>query len=313
MDRNQGGTGQSSGDPHEPAQTLPAAMAGQAAGPISPIIGEEHVAWIDGGAKVMLGLPEGSGLPDDSRRLRTREEAEKVVGVFLKAVGIRNDLKDFTALDTDILLRLMEQTVLNIHWYNGKIERGCVLYNIYLVLTVGLMLSIPLLAIGVHSMIGGTSDLSWPGTVIAVLTSLLAAQGLMKQAYDHRFRFAAFWEARSKITTAYLDLIACWRAHSDCVAPGPASKLVLTPDFRSAIERTIEKAETILAEEKRIFFTGLQLPQIEPSVIAGTRTVVANLFKDSSALATLEMTRARDCMAQAAAKVPEETAVRDSN
>lgn len=255
MDRNQGGTGQSSSAPNESVQTL------------DPV----------------FGPPEGSGLPDDSRRVRTTEGAKEKLGGFLKAVGVRNDLHDFEVSATNLLLRLMEQTVLNIYWYDRRIKRGYVVYNIYLTFAMVLILSIPLLAAGVHWMIGRIGDLSWPGMLIAVFTSLLAAQGLVKQAYDQKFHFSAFWEARSKITTAYLNMIACWRARRDCVVPGPDGKLVLAADFQSAIERTIHIAETALADEQRIFFTGLQLPQVDPSVIAGTRTVIANLFKDSSA------------------------------
>jgi hypothetical protein len=163
--------------------------------------------------------PRGDGFEFEAKLLtwlssaRTPNTTETHANQFLDGLGIAKRTSDLTEGDQRQILQLMERTVLVINWYGTKIKRGQIYYWCFLVFALILTLSLPFIGYSVHLLStpplpGGSS---WPELVVTLIAGLVVAQSLLKSGFDSRFRFASFWQARSKIKSAALALRDEWR------------------------------------------------------------------------------------------------------
>ena len=244
-----------------------------------------------------------SQLADRQFSDRTPEDAEKHSNHFLDGIGIKVRANQLIDEDQRLVRQLMERTVLVAKWYSSNIERGKKHYWNFLVAALVVTISLPFVGYALHiiSSAAGTGSSGWPELLVTLIAGLVAAQNLIKAGFENRFRFASFWQARSKIKSAALALRDEWRGKRGLIEPSDNERYALSTEFRKAIRKTIDDATAALEEDQAAFFSNLQFPQIDVAGITSARQAVATLLGESrpaSVSAAQAATRTREAALQ---------------
>jgi hypothetical protein len=248
-------------------------------------------------------VAEGTGFRTDganratNKGVRTMRDAADAATCFLGALGIRNGAADFAGEHRKRTLSLMQQTVLAVEWYDDEIAKGEKTYWIYLYGALFVLIGVPILAVIILSATGSPDKSTWAELLVTAAAAIFGAQALLREAFNRRFRFGAFWEARSKIKTAYANLLSKWQGRRDLLVP-TAEGLAFCDELTADMKLAREEARVAIEAEKRAFFDQLQLPDVQFGGFSTARTGILKMITD----ATPAPVAAKATAAQEAAK-----------
>lgn len=260
----------------------------------------------------------GTGFPANGNpaSVRSVERAVEAAPAFLDAIGVGRPLDEFAPDDRRQIIELLTETVLAIGWYGEKIDEGRRAYQRGLLAAFLITLGMPFIAMAIGLIPVLLSGSARAGTsisevLIALVAGFAAAQGVLRDAFGRRFRFAAFWTARSKIASAYAGLITRWQADPSRVVITD-DHIVLAPGLREDMRAAVATARAAMTEEEETFFRDLQLPSVDITAIGTVRAGVAKFFTDaaSPAVARLLADQAGKQQQQTAREAADELAAR---
>ncbi|NYZ14246.1 hypothetical protein HL658_16950 [Azospirillum sp. RWY-5-1] len=247
------------------------------------------------GRPPVLKAAVGTGFPASGGKgsVRSAENAVATAPVFLEAIGVDAKLTDFIPEDQRQIVELMTETVLAVAWYGDKIDEGRRAYQRGLLAALAITLGMPFIAMAIGLVPVLLSSSASAGTslsevLIALIAGFAATQGILRDAFGRRFRFAAFWTARSKISSTYAGLITRWQADPERVAT-TGTRIALAAELRSDMRAAVATARAAMAEEEETFFRDLQLPSVDIGAIGTTRAGVAKFFTDAASPAVTKL------------------------
>lgn len=201
--------------------------------------------------------------PEHNPNVRTRETAAEVVRVFAKRLGVPDEVK----LDTP-LLEYVVDVHLNIEWYVKRLAREQMWRRIFIVASILLLPTIPLLiwrlgyidagaGAGSTSSTGSTSSGNTTAVQItAMITGILAIHKAIAAWLDKRQLFSLFWRASAELKEILYSLEQTWQgqAHIDGE---------LRPEFLEAVNAGIKQARQIIHDERQNFYELYRYPSFD--------------------------------------------------
>ncbi|MEM9488081.1 MAG: hypothetical protein AAGC55_02990 [Myxococcota bacterium] len=185
--------------------------------------------------------------PFESAQTRqTRDEAEKIMKLFLARLGVA-DSATITAADRELLLDFTTNCHLNISWYDNARKRQVWWYRCFVVLTGLLVLGTPLAIILTYR----ADSQALTAQVGVIIAGVLSAHRLLCTTLERRNLAHHFWKAQADLKSILYTFEDTWDGRATVADEGSAT---LSDEFRADLRAHLERARGVKHSEQEAFF-----------------------------------------------------------
>jgi hypothetical protein len=190
--------------------------------------------------------------------IRTTKRAQEAAKKFLKRLKTDLVFDNFGPEDKVPILQFMIDSVLNIDWYDKKIKLENKKYWIFLFISFGLLLLLPIVLFYFSTVNLGIKNQSFnvAGFIVAVLSSIIAFHKAFTVWFKTRLRRGEFWRAMSKIKEILYQIEGKYRGIATI-----GDKLAI--EFKEAVLEATAECRKAASEEQHKFFDQQTLPDFE--------------------------------------------------
>lgn len=197
---------------------------------------------------------------------RTIEKARDLLPSFRDEAGLGSTLSPEAEAKC---IAFIVEVILPISWYAAKIKRARWVRRGYFSAIAALTLSVPAGLVGLALWHDGSGQ--YLAQVGGVLTGLIALQRLIGMTLVAQHRYGAWWKASAELKKLWYGLLTARNAL-------PAGTKTAWDDLSDDIERAIDQARAVVAEEQNDFFQKLSLPSFDiAEQLSKARTDVSGL------------------------------------
>lgn len=228
---------------------------------------------------------------DGAEAQRTAARARNLLPSFKEALGLGESQPLPPEAEFKCITFIVE-VILPIPWYSAKIKRAWLERGAYIVLVAVLTLLVP---IGLTLLARWNSGQEYYLAQIGgILTGLIALQRLIGVTLLAHHRYGAWWKASAELKKLWYGLLTARRAL-------PAGATTTWPEIRDDIDRAIDQARTVVAEEQTDFFQKLTLPSFDlAEQLSKARTdisgLVTGLIPGAAAVSSAVATQTADLL-----------------
>jgi len=171
----------------------------------------------------------------------------------------------WTQLKEDHLVKYVTDVHLNIAWYDKKVKAEKSIRNLYVAITLALLLVMPILILMLNSLaerITETSSEQDPDYLIAqvaaLITGVLALHSGIAAWFEQRKVIGNFWKASADLKEALYDLEDKWRQDK---SEDWSNEML--EKFEEEISLGIKFAKRVVRKEKETFFKNYKTPRFD--------------------------------------------------
>ncbi|WP_428659784.1 hypothetical protein [Reyranella sp.] len=223
---------------------------------------------------------------------RTHADASELLESFASELCLPDNKVPAEAIDLSTTFVL--EVIMPIAWYARRITKAERIRDLFIVLSLCLIVVIPLLLAWLPKFadLGANPSTAIVAQLTGALTGVLALQKMIAATLAQQQRYGAWWKASSDLKKVWYEFQSQWVA---------AQLATSWPDQSAAFlidaARRIDKARTIVSDEQADFFAKLTLPSLDVlDVLKTTRTNVGTLVTDLVPAATASDKHAADVL-----------------